>query len=122
MNASSRRHTRFVIPEEALPSQKIKGKGLLGGLLGWADCRVRDLSIAGALVLTGKRKGIGDPIELRFTQRNGKELQFGGKVVNCGIDHRTGKFQLGISLTEQLPETAEYAFLHSLSQTFQEAR
>ncbi|QHF00570.1 PilZ domain-containing protein (plasmid) [Pseudomonas cannabina pv. alisalensis] len=122
MNASSRRHTRYVISEGALLSQQIKGKGLVAALLGWADCRVRDLSIAGAMILTEKKKGIGDPISMKLTQRNGDELQFEGKVVNCGTDHRSGHFQLGIALNEQAPETREHIFLHSLGDSFPEAR
>lgn len=122
MNASSRRHTRYVIPEGALASQKIKSRGLVAGLLGWADCRVRDLSIAGALILTDKKKGIGDPIAMRLTEKNGTELNFEGKVVNCGTDHRSGKFQLGISLLEQAPDSKEHAFLHGLATSFAEAR
>lgn len=122
MNASSRRYTRYVIPEGALASQKIRSKGLVAGLLGWADCRVRDLSVAGALILTEKKKGIGDPIAMRLTERNGTELHFEGKVVNCGTDHRSGKYQLGISLFVQSPESKEYAFLHGLALTFVEAR
>ncbi|MBM5458999.1 PilZ domain-containing protein [Pseudomonas sp. P66] len=122
MTASSRRHTRYVIPEGALLSQKIKGKGLLAGILGWAECRVRDLSIAGALILTDKKMGIGDSICMRLTRARGEELEFEGKVVNCGTDHRSGKYTLGISLSEQLPNSQEHVFLHKLAEVFPEAR
>ncbi|EKT4529643.1 MULTISPECIES: PilZ domain-containing protein [Pseudomonas] len=122
MTASSRRHTRYVITEGALLSQKIKGKGLFAGLLGWDECRVRDLSIAGALILTDKKKGIGDSICMKLTQNNGKELEFEGKVVNCGTDHRSGKYTLGISLSDQDPSSHEHIFLHKLAENFPEAR
>nr|CAM96091.1 hypothetical protein pQBR0059 [Pseudomonas fluorescens SBW25] len=111
-----------MISEGALLSQKIKGKGLVAGLLGWADCRVRDLSVAGAMILTEKKKGIGDAISMKLTQRNGDELQFEGRVVNCGTDHRSGNFQLGIALSDQAPDSREHIFLHSLGESFPEAR
>lgn len=122
MNASDRRHTRYVIREEALLSQKISGKGLLAAIRGQVDCRVRDMSVAGALVLTSRKYGIGDVIDLELTERSGRELRLGGKVVNCGIDALTGLNKLGISLSAPRSGTPEHAFLEQLASSFPEAR
>lgn len=118
MDASGRRHTRYTVPEGAMRSQKIKEKGLLGGLLGWADCRVRDLSIAGALILTNKKLGIGDQILMKLTPKLGNDLEFAGSVVNCTTDQSSGKYQLGIALAAPSTNTGEHHFLHNLSVAF----
>lgn len=122
MNASDRRHTRYVIREEALLSQKISGKGLLAAIRGQVDCRVRDMSVAGALVLASRKYGIGDVIDLELTERSGRQLRLGGKVVNCGIDASTGLNKLGISLSAPRSGTPEHAFLEQLASNFAEAR
>lgn len=59
---------------------------------------------------------------MKLTQNNGNELEFEGKVVNCGTDHRSGKYTLGISLSDQDPSSLEHIFLHKLAESFPEAR
>lgn len=99
-------------------TQQIKTKGLFGGLKGWSDCRVRDLSFAGALVLSEKKLDIGDHVLMRLSLRTGWNLEFDGKVVNCGTDLMSGKFKLGVSIDEPGQETTEHSFLRDLNQTF----
>lgn len=122
MNASSRRHIRYIIPEAALLSQKIHGKGLVAFFRGQSDCRVRDLSSAGALILADRKFGIGDVVCLELTQRNGLGLRFEGKVVNCGTEPGSGKRKYGVSLTPPKRDSGEHQFLESLASSFQEAR
>lgn len=118
MNASNRRHTRYTVAESSLADQKIRSQGLFKGLLGWSDCRIRDLSIAGALILTSKSHGAGDKIYMKLTLRTGEELVFLGKVVNIGTEPRQGGYRLGVALDDVKPDTAEYEFLHDLASVF----
>ena len=121
MSAAARRHTRYTVPEDAMRTQQIKTKGLFGGLKGWSDCRVRDLSAAGALVLSDKKLDIGDHVLMRLSLRKGWDLEFDGKIVNCGTDVASGKYKLGVSIDEPSEETSEHRFLRDLNQTFTEA-
>lgn len=118
MNASNRRHTRYSVPEGALVSQKIRSKGALARMLGWADCRLRDISIAGALILTEKKFGIGDKISIKLSPRKDAELVFEGAVVNCTKDPRTGHFQLGIAIHSPAERSPEESFFNNLESVF----
>ena len=102
-------------------TQQIKTKGIFGGLKGWSECRVRDLSSAGALVLSEKKLDIGDHVLMRLSLRTGWDLEFNGKIVNCGTDVTSGKYKLGVSIDEPSEETTEYRFLRDLNKTFVEA-
>ncbi|MDF9779229.1 PilZ domain-containing protein [Pseudomonas baetica] len=118
MNASNRRHTRYTVPEGALVSQKIRSNGVLARMLGWADCRLRDISIAGALILTEKKFGIGDKISIKLSPRKDAELVFEGEVVNCSKDPRTGHFQLGIAIQSPAARSPEESFINKLESVF----
>lgn len=118
MNASNRRHTRYTVPEGALVSQKIRSNSVLARMLGWADCRLRDISIAGALILTEKNFGIGDKISIKLSPRKDAELVFEGEVVNCTKDPRTGHFQLGIAIQAPLAKSPEESFFNKLESIF----
>lgn len=120
MNASNRRHTRYSVPEGALASQKIRSKSLIARVFGWGDCRLRDISIAGALIMTEKKFGIGDTISIKLTPRKDGDLVFDGKVVNCTKDPRTGFFQLGIAIHPPLSQSAEEGFINRLESVFHE--
>ncbi|MGP0171110.1 PilZ domain-containing protein [Pseudomonas sp. NCHU5208] len=119
MDASNRRHTRYKVTEGSLASQRMRKGGLFGKLQGWSDCRISDLSIAGALVMTQKRHGPGDKVSLELTTRSGESLVFLGKVVNIGSEHRLGGYRLGIALDEAEEGSNEFDFLHSLSSLYQ---
>ena len=121
MSASARRHTRYTVPKDAMRTQQIKSKGLIAGLKGWADCQVRDLSYAGALVLSERKMGIGDHILMRLSLRSGWDLEFDGKVVNCGTDILSGQYKLGVAIDEPSSETSEHRFLQNLGATFEVA-
>jgi hypothetical protein len=118
MNASNRRHTRYSVPEGALASQKIRSKSFIARLLGWGDCRLRDISIAGALILTEKKFCIGDKISIKLTPRKGAELVFDGEVVNCTKDHKSGHLQLGIAIQTPAPRSAEETFFNQIGTVF----
>src|SRR5690606_5531779 len=117
MNASNRRHTRYTVPEGALSDQKLRPNGILSGLRGWTDCRVRDMSIAGALVLARKSIGTGTAVSLRLTLRTGEELVYHGTVVNVS-DGGKGEYRMGVSLENANPGTPEHTFLHDLESVF----
>jgi len=121
MSASARRHTRYTVPMDAMRTQQIKSKGLIAGLKGWSDCHIRDLSYAGALVLSDKKLDIGDQILMRLSLRSGWDLEFNGKVVNCGTDILSGKYKLGVAIDEPSSETTEHRFLQNLGASFEVA-
>ena len=121
MNASNRRHTRYTVPEGALADQRIRPHGMLSGFRAWSDCRVRDMSIAGALVLARKSIGSGSAVSIRLTLRTGEQLIYDGTVVNVsGGDN--GEYRLGVSLSEAQPGTPEHTFLHDLASVFPPAQ
>ena len=101
-------------------SQKIRSKGALLRMLGWADCRLRDISIAGALILTEKKFGIGDKISIKLSPKADAELVFEGEVVNCSKDPRTGHFQLGIAIQPPAARSHEESFFNKLESIFQQ--
>ncbi|MBA1306714.1 PilZ domain-containing protein [Stutzerimonas xanthomarina] len=117
MNASNRRHTRYTVPEGALADQKLRPQGMLSGLRGWTDCRVRDMSIAGALVLAKKSLGSGSAVSIKLILRTGEELIYHGTVVNVS-DGGRGEYRLGVSLGDVQPGTHEHTFLHDLASVF----
>ncbi|HBO6302943.1 TPA: PilZ domain-containing protein [Pseudomonas aeruginosa] len=118
MTAANRRYTRYAIPEHAMRKQEIKIKGVLGLLAGWGDCRVRDISYAGALVLTDKKIGIGDRVVLRLVEKDGAEMTFDGSVANCSKDPITKQFRLGIALVEPDSGRKEMGFLQELQDRY----
>ncbi|HHH9441278.1 TPA: PilZ domain-containing protein [Pseudomonas aeruginosa] len=118
MTAANRRFTRYAIPEHSMHKQEIKIKGVLGLLAGWGSCRVRDISYAGALVLTDKKVGIGDRVVLRLVEKNGAEMTFDGSVANCSKDPITKQFRLGIALIEPGSGRRELGFLQELKDRY----
>ncbi len=121
MDASNRRHTRYKVTEGSLAAQRMRKGGLVGMLQGWSECRISDLSIAGALVLTQKRLGPEDKIILELTTRDGNSLLLLGKVVNISSEHRLGGYRLGVALGEVISGSAEHEFLHGLALMYQTA-
>lgn len=61
---------------------------------------MRDISYAGALVLTDKKIGIGDQVLLRLTEKDGGVMDFEGTVANCSKDPITHQFRVGVALSE----------------------
>lgn len=118
MTAANRRYTRYAIPEQSLQKQMIKTKGVLGLLAGWADCRVRDISYAGALVLTDKKIGIGDQVLLRLVEKSGDEMIFEGVVANCSKDPISHQYRVGMALSEPEAGKREMGFLIGLQDRY----
>ncbi|AGL46042.1 MULTISPECIES: PilZ domain-containing protein [Pseudomonas] len=118
MTAANRRYTRYAIPENSLQKQQIKTRGVLGFLAGWGDCRVRDISYAGALVLTDKKIGIGDQVLLRLTEKDGGVMDFEGTVANCSKDPITHQFRVGVALSEPEADRREKGFLLQLQDRY----
>lgn len=118
MTVTDRRYTRYLVNDGALKSQLIKQLGIFGLLGGWGECKVRDLSLAGALVLTKRKLGIGDRIELKLVGRDGVEMRFQCAVANASSDHKFGGFKLGVSISEPAHGSPEHQFLTSLSSIF----
>ncbi|MGK8984438.1 PilZ domain-containing protein, partial [Pseudomonas aeruginosa] len=91
---------------------------VLGFLAGWGDCRVRDISYAGALVLTDKKIGIGDQVLLRLTEKDGGVMDFEGTVANCSKDPITHQFRVGVALSEPEADRREKGFLLQLQDRY----
>ncbi len=96
----------------------IKLLGILGLLSGWGECRVRDMSLAGAMVLTERKFGVGDKVELKLLGRDGVQLRFICAVANASRDHKQGGFKIGVSIAEPQAGSAEHQFLTKLPVLF----
>jgi hypothetical protein len=96
----------------------MRGTGLLGSLKGWKDCRVKDMSIAGALIQAKQEHQLGAKVEVELETIDGARMVFQGEVVNLGKDHKTNENKLGVRLEPAKGGSAEAAFLESLEQRF----
>ncbi|HBO2935331.1 TPA: PilZ domain-containing protein [Pseudomonas aeruginosa] len=121
MSESERRFQRYVLAPDAFASQRAKGTGLAALLKGWKDCRVKDMSAAGALLLTKQEFSLGDGIEVELTEKGGKRLVFKGEVVNLGKDHHTNLSKVGVKLSEPGNGSLEAQFLGSLESRFRQS-
>jgi hypothetical protein len=95
----------------------IKGYGRIT-IIGWKECRVKDMSEAGALILTKHRLDLGDEVQLELSPKQGAKMVFEGDVVNLGIDHATKVNKIGIRLTSPRGGTTEATFLIKLEACF----
>lgn len=118
MTVTDRRYTRYLVNEGTLKTQHIKQLGIFGLLGGWGECKVRDLSLAGALVLTKRKLGVGDRVELKLVGRDGVEMRFQCAVANASTDHKFGGFKLGVCITEPAHGSLEHQFLTALPNLF----
>jgi hypothetical protein len=118
MSESERRFQRYVLAPDAFASQRAKGTGLTALLKGWKDCRVKDMSAAGALLLTKQEFSLGDGIEVELTEKSGNRLVFKGEVVNLGKDHHTNLNKLGVRLDVPGEGALEARFLAGLESRF----
>ncbi len=122
MSESLRRFQRYSLPPGALKSQRIKVPGVVGTIKGWSDCMVKDVSVAGALILSKTLQKLGDKIVLELTPHQGEPMLFQGEVVNLGKDHNSGMHKLGIKLFEPKAGSEQSSFLETLSERYPESR
>lgn len=122
MSESDRRHARYQVHEGAMLSQDIRTLGLLGKLVGWSSCRIKDLSLAGAMVLTERKIAVGGQVEIMLVGKSGQRIILPGKVANVGRDERLGKYKLGVCLHVPDKKSNEWKFLQSLPELFQPSR
>lgn len=118
MGHSDRRHTRYALPDILFVSQEIKQQGMIGSLLGWGQCHIRDISYAGMLLTTAKRMTIGDKITVKLNFKSGEELSFRCNVVNASTDHGTGNLKVGVCILEPERDSPEGVFLTTLGDKF----
>lgn len=121
MSESERRHTRYALSPGEFTRQRLKGCGMLGSIKGWKDCRVKDISSAGALLLSKAEHYLGDNIDLELTATDGSKLVFRGEVVNLGKDHSTNENKLGIKLEQPNAGSREVRFMDSLQARFKQS-
>ncbi|MCF5371279.1 PilZ domain-containing protein [Pseudomonas syringae] len=122
MSESERRFQRYTLIPGAFSRQRAKAVGFLGTLKGWKDCRVKDMSTAGALLLTKQEHFLGDKIEIELVTIDTVKLVFVGEVVNAGRDHASNDQKVGIRLETPGPGTPESIFLDGLADRFKESR
>lgn len=118
MSQSERRFQRYTLTPGAFSRQRLRGTGLLASLKGWKDCRVKDMSTAGAQVLTKQEHYLGTQIEIELVTVEDARMVFKGEVVNLGKDHTSDESKIGIKLNAPMPGTAEASFLESLERMF----
>lgn len=121
MSESERRHVRYALPSGEFTRQRLKGRGMFGSLKGWKDCRVKDMSSAGALVLTKAEHYLGDTIDIELTGTNGSKLVFSGEVVNLGKDHAANLNKMGIKIVPPQGSSAEAKFLAGLQTSYKQS-
>lgn len=119
MSESERRFNRYVLTPGAFSQQRIRGKGLIGSLKGWKECRVKDMSTAGALVLTKQVHNLGDEIEVELVPVGGVRMVFEGEIVNLGKDHHSNENKLGVRMESPQEGSPEHKFLNSLQARFE---
>lgn len=122
MSESDRRFQRYTLAPKAFSSQRVKGTSFLSLLRGWNDCRVKDMSTAGALILAKVGFDLGDEIEVELVTIEGQKMRFHGEVVNLGKDHQTDDNKLGIKIDTPRPSSTEADFLSALPEKFQPSR
>ncbi|MFL1449382.1 PilZ domain-containing protein [Pseudomonas tritici] len=121
MSESQRRFQRYDLNPAAFSKQRVKAAGLIGAFKGWRDCRVKDMSAAGALVLAKVEFMMGDKLEVELTTLEGTRLVFKGEVVNLGRDHSSHETKLGITLGKTTPGSSENSFLNELERRFKQS-
>lgn len=121
MSESERRHTRYALSSGDFAHQRLKGCGMLASLKGWKDCRVKDMSSAGALLLTKSEHNLSDLIDLELTFKDGNKLVFRGEVVNLGKDHTTNQHKLGIKIDQPKTCSREARFLDGLQVRYKQS-
>jgi len=118
MSQSERRFQRYTLTTGAFSRQRLRGTGLLGSLKGWKDCRVKDMSTAGAQVLTKQEHYLGAQIEVELVTIEDTRMVFQGEVVNLGKEHNSNENKIGIKLDAPRAGSAEASFLESLGLKF----
>lgn len=118
MSEADRRFQRYALTPGAFSKQRVKACGLLGALKGWNTCRVKDMSAAGALVLSKQILCLGDKIVLELTKIDEVQMLFNGEVVNLGKDHTSGLNKLGVRIAPPAAGSAEALFLEKLQELF----
>jgi len=118
MPESLRRFQRYTLAPDEFTQQRLKNRSFFASLMGWKECRVKDMSEAGALILTKHQLGLGDEVQLELSPRQGAKMVFEGEVVNLGIDHATKVNKIGIRLTGPRGGTTEANFLSNLEACF----
>ena len=121
MSESDRRYDRYSLDEAAFKTVKLKRHGVMGLLSGYVDCKVKDMSKAGALVLCSSSVSLGSRISLKLELQNDSELVFLAEVVNLGRDVTKGLVKLGLRLEPSPEGSAEYRFLDSLAENYQKS-
>jgi hypothetical protein len=118
MSESERRFQRYALTPGAFSSQRVKALGFLGLIKGWKDCRVKDMSIAGVLLLTKQQHMLGDKVEVELQTIDGSKMVFLGEVVNLGNDHTTDQHRVGVRIDTPKEGTPESKFLDGLETRF----
>lgn len=118
MSEAQRRYQRFIVSAGALKRQRVRAASIMGKLKGWKDCKVQDISQAGALVLASSIFDMGDAVQVELLPSDDEAIIFDGEVVNLGREHATGQYRLGIRLNTPQPGSAEMRFLDTLSERF----
>ncbi|KQW19920.1 hypothetical protein ASC85_08720 [Pseudomonas sp. Root401] len=118
MSLSERRFQRYHLTPGAFSRQRIRGTGLLAGIKGWKDCRVKDMSVAGALILAKQEHQLGSKIEVELETTDGTRMVFLGEVVNLGKDHNSNEHKIGMKIQAPKGGSAEAEFLDSLESRF----
>ena len=121
MSESERRHIRYALSSGEFTRQRLKGSGMLGSLKGWKECRVKDISSAGALLLTKTEHYLGDFIDLELISLDGSKLLFRGEVVNLGKDHTTNQHKVGVKITTPIPGSGEAIFLNGIPARYKQS-
>lgn len=122
MSESERRFQRFLLPPGAVKEQRLKVDGVIGSIRGWAQCQIKDLSIAGALVYCDTGMKLGDGVKLKLEMNSGDLMVFTGEVVNLGRDQSTAKQRVGIRLSNPEAGATESLFLEDLGKHFEESK
>ena len=120
MSESERRHTRYALSSGEFTRQRLKRCGMLGSLKGWKECRVKDISSAGALLLTKTEHYLGDFINLELLSSGGSKLLFRGEVVNLGKDHSTNQHKVGVKIATPTPGSGEAIFVNGIQTRYKQ--
>lgn len=122
MSESQRRFQRYAVQAGSLSSQRYKEAGVLGFLRGWTDCKVTDLSHAGALVVSSKMLDMGSVLAIEITPKSsGDKLTFHGEVMNIGREPKQGTYRFGVKLFTPERGTKELLYLEQLPTIFKES-